>query len=117
MEIVYHLVVVLHLVGMAVVVGSWLTVVRAPRLLPGMLHGALTQLVTGIALVGMRESGVAEADVPLDNAKIAVKLAVTLVVTVLLWVNRKRGDDVPAGVVHAVGGLALLNVFVAVLWE
>ncbi len=82
-----------------------------------MLHGALTQLVTGIALVGMRESGVAESDVPLDNAKIAVKLAVALVVTVLLWVNRRRGDDVPAGVVHAVGGLALLNVFVAVLWE
>jgi hypothetical protein len=117
MEIVYHLVVVLHLVGMAIVVGGWLAVVRAPRLLPGMLHGALTQLVTGIVLVGMRESGAVEADLPLDRAKVAVKLAVALVVTVLLWVNRKRGDDVPAGVVHAIGGLALLNVFVAVLWE
>jgi hypothetical protein len=41
---------------------------------------------------------------------------VALVVTVLIWVNRKRGDDVPAGVVHAIGGLTVLNVMVAVLW-
>ena len=116
MEIVYHLVVVLHLVGMAILVGSWLTVVRAPHLVPGMWHGALTQLVTGIALVGMRESGIVDDEDPLNHAKIGVKLLVALVVAALVFVNRKR-DQVPGGVVHAIGGLALLNVFVAVLWE
>jgi hypothetical protein len=117
MEIVYKLVVVLHLIGMAIIVGGWLTVVRAPRLTVGMLHGALTQLVTGVILVGLRESGAVDTGEPLDRAKIGVKLAVAVVVTVLIWLNRRRGEQIPPGVVHAVGGLALLNVLVAVLWE
>ena len=116
MEIVYNLVVVLHLVGMAILVGGYLAVVRAPRMLPGFWHGALTQLVTGLALVGMRESGAVEGDDPLNHAKIGVKLVVALVVTVLVFLNRKK-SDVPAGTVHAIGGLALLNVFVAAVWE
>ena len=116
MEIVYNLVVVLHLVGMAIIVGGYLAVVRAPKLLPGMCHGALTQLVTGLALVGMRESGAVDGEEPLNHAKIGVKLVVALVVTVLVFLNRKKAD-VPAGTVHAIGGLALLNVLVAAVWE
>ncbi len=116
MEIVYHVVVVLHLLGMAAIVGSWLAVVRAPRMMPGFFHGALTQLVTGLALVGMLEADVVTRDEVLDHAKIGVKLAVALVVTVLVWVNRKR-EHVPRGVVHTIGGLALFNVVVAVFWE
>lgn len=116
MEIVYNLVVVLHLVGMAIIVGGYFAVLRAPKILPGMWHGALTQLVTGLVLVGLRESGAAESDEPLDHAKVGVKLVVALVVAVLVFLNRKR-TDVPAGTVHAIGGLALLNVLVAAVWE
>lgn len=116
MEIVYDLLVVLHLVGMAILVGGWFAVLRAPRLLPGMWHGALTQLVTGVALVGLWESGAAGPDVDPNHAKIGVKLLVALVITGLVFVNRRKGDAVPARIVHAIGGLALLNVLVAVLW-
>ena len=116
MELVYDLLVVLHLVGMAIIVGGWIAVVRAPRLLPGMWHGALTQLVTGIALVGLWESGAAGPSVDPNHAKIGVKLLVALVVAVLVFLNRKKGDAVPANVVHAIGGLALLNVAIAVIW-
>lgn len=116
MGIVYNLIVTLHLLGMAVIVGSWLAVVRAPKLLPGVWHGALTQLVTGLALVGLREGGAVSGEEPLNHAKVGVKLTVALVVAVLVFLNRKR-TDVPAGTVHAIGGLAVLNVFVAALWE
>lgn len=112
MELVYDLLVVLHLLGMAVIVGGWLAVVREPRWLPGMWHGALTQLVTGIALVGLAESGVVDHDV--DSTKIAVKLVVALVVAAVIVVGRNRGGS--RGLVHAAGGLAVLNVVVAVLW-
>jgi hypothetical protein len=115
MDYVYNALVALHLLGMAAVVGSWFTVIRAPRMLPGMAHGAGFQLITGMALVGLRESGAVDGD-PLDRAKIAVKLGVALIITVLAWVNRKR-DDVPAGVVHTVGGLAVVNVLVAAIWN
>ena len=114
MDLVYRILVVLHLLGMAVIVGGWLATVRAPRVLPGMWHGALTQLVTGIALVGMASSDLVDRDV--DNAKVSVKLVVALVVAVLIFLNRRKADGVAPGVVHAIGGLAVLNVMVAVLW-
>jgi hypothetical protein len=116
MSIVYGLLVVLHLIGMASIVGSYLVVIRAPRFVPGFLHGALTQVVTGLAMVGLRESKAYNDPDPINNAKIGVKLLIALVVTVLAWVNRKRNDS-SAGVVHAIGGLALVNVLIAVLWE
>ncbi len=115
MSIVYESVVVLHLLGMAAIVGSWFMVLRAPRLVPGMVHGALLQILTGIVLVGMREADVVPGQDALDHAKVGVKLGVALVIAVLAWVNRKR-EDAPSGVVHAIGGLAVLNVMVAALW-
>jgi hypothetical protein len=118
MSFVYHLLVVAHLLGMATIVGSYFVVLRSPRVLPGMLHGALLQLVTGLAMVGLRESKVYDdPDGSLDHAKIGVKLLIALVVTVLAWMHRKRGEDAPAGVVHAIGGLTIANVLVAVLWS
>jgi hypothetical protein len=116
MDYLYDALVALHLLGMAAVVGSWLAVIRTPRILPGMVHGALTQLVTGVAMVGLRESGAVSGDEELDRAKITVKLGIAIVVAVLAWVNRRR-DDPPAGVVHTVGGLAVVNVLVAVFWK
>ena len=56
-----------------------------PRVLPGMVHGALLQLVTGVVLVGLHEAGAGDDDV--NNAKIGVKLLVTLVVVGLAWVT------------------------------
>jgi len=116
MSFVYHLLVVAHLLGMAAIVGSYFVVLRTPRIVPGMVHGALLQLVTGLAMVGLRESKAYDDPDALNHAKIGVKLLIALVVTVLGWMHRKRGDDVPAGVVHAIGGLSIVNVLVAVLW-
>lgn len=113
MEIVYDLLVVLHLLGMAAVVGSWLTVVREPRFVPWMRDGAGVQVVTGLALVGLASSGVVDHEV--DNTKIAVKLLVALAVLALAIVAGRR-RPAPAGMIHAIGGLAVLNVLVAVLW-
>jgi uncharacterized membrane protein YraQ (UPF0718 family) len=114
MTVVYDLLVVLHLLGMAVVVGGYLTVVRSPRVLPGMLHGALLQLVSGLALVGLREGGAVHDD-PLNHTKIGVKLVIALVVAGAALVGRRRHLE-RDGLAHAVGGLAIVNVLVAVLW-
>lgn len=114
MAVVYGVLVVLHLIGMAGVVGGWMVAVREPRVLTAMVHGSLTALVTGILLVGLSYP-VFDGD-NIDNYKITLKLVVALVVAVLVWVNRRR-DAVPKGLLHLIGGLALLNVAVAVLWS
>ncbi len=122
MDLVYKLLVVLHLLGMAALVGSYLTVMRRPRVLGIMRDAAGLQLLTGLALVGLVESGVVDED-PLNHAKIAVKLVVAAIVMVLATVGARRaaspgsttGREVD-GLAHAIGGLAVLNVLVAVIW-
>ncbi len=104
----------LHLLGMAVLVASFLLQRRvAPSgpLYVGWLHGALLQLVTGLALVGVAEFGTEPPNYP----KITVKLLVLLVILGLVLVFRRR-EPLPGWVAPTLGGLTVLNVAVAVFW-
>ena len=115
MTFVYNLIVVLHFIGLASVVGGFLVQMRSADkgVNPAMLHGALTQLVTGLLMVGLVE--MAAVDETLDMAKISVKLVITLVITVLAFVGRKK--PLPqVGLWGAIGGLAIANILIAVLW-
>ena len=117
MDVVYNLVVVIHLLGMAAVVGGYLTVLRKPHVLGIMRDGAGTALLAGIVLVGLAESDAVDKD--LNHAKIGVKLVVAVVVLVLAIVGARRdreGKDTTL-LAHLVGGLAIVNVMVAALWR
>jgi hypothetical protein len=116
MSIVYDLIVAAHLIGMAAVVGAFFVVLRQPRYVPAFLWGAVTQLVSGLALVGIRQSGLQDDEEPLNNAAVGVKLLVALAVAVLAWQQRGKREDAPTGMVHAIGGLAIVNVLVATFW-
>lgn len=105
-----------HVLGIAVLLGGFFYQLKAAsageaRILPGMLHGALTMLVTGLALAGLNEAD----DVSLNNTKLGVKTAVLLVILVLVYAKRKD-EKVSAAVFWAIGGLTAVNVFLAVLW-
>ena len=114
MTILYGVLVVVHLIGMAGIVGGWMSAIRQPRIVPPMVYGAFIALVTGLLLVGLNYPVFGGGGI--DNAKITVKLVVALAVAVLVWVNRKK-DRIPKGLLHGIGGLALLDVAVAVLWS
>lgn len=120
MDFVYSLILILHFIGLASVVGGFLVQMRSPQkgVNPAMLHGALTQLVTGLLLVGLPEMGVAlpyEGWESWDHAKIAVKLVFTIVITVLAFIGRKK--PLPqTGLWGAIGVLSIANIVIAVLW-
>lgn len=117
MEILRNVLLFLHVAGAAVIVGIWFATFRKPVVLPGQFHGALLQLVTGLALVGVIEAGDL-ADV--NNAKIAVKLLIAVAVAVAAFIGyrkHKRNQPISTGLAHAVGGLALINIAVATLWQ
>jgi hypothetical protein len=103
----------LHLVGFAALFGGAFVQFRddVKVVNSAMLHGVLTQLVTGLLLVGVIEG----QDDPIDRTKISVKLAVVLVITVLCWVNRRK-DSLPNGLFWGVALLTLLNAGIAVFW-
>ncbi|MER6917289.1 hypothetical protein ABT354_37080 [Streptomyces sp. NPDC000594] len=116
MDVLINVFVALHIIGIASLLGGFLTQMKAmgagtARFTPAMLHGALTMLVTGVALVGLNQAD----DQTVNNIKIAVKLAVLVVILGLVYV--KRDDEtVEKGLFGAVGGLTVVNIFIATLW-
>ncbi len=120
MSFVYEILVILHFLGLASLIGGFLVQIKtSPRVVNNaMFHGVLTQLVTGVLLVGLRyplHSADPEEWALPDNAKIGVKFAVLLVILVLVLANRKK-DQISNAVWGLIGGLAILNVAIAVLW-
>ncbi|MFE5869998.1 hypothetical protein ACFQ6V_15305 [Streptomyces roseifaciens] len=116
MDVLTHAVVGLHIVGIGALLGGFMTQMKAmgkgdARMVPAMLHGALTMLVTGVALVGLNQA----QDHTLNMVKIGTKLALLVVILGLVYV--KRDDEkVPAPVFGAVGALTVVNIFIAVMW-
>lgn len=115
MDLVYNLLVVLHLIGWAIVLGGTLVNLRTPKIATGVLHGILTALVTGILLVGLASAGVAGHDP--NTTKIAVKLVVAAVVAVLVILGVRKPTRVTTGYLGGIAGLTALNVAIAVLWR
>ena len=113
MDFVRHLLLFLHLLGMASLLGGALVQLRdrIQVVNSAMLHGVITQIVTGLLLVGVLEG----QDEPVDHAKIGVKLAVALVIGVLCWVNRRK-ESIPPGLFMGITLLTVANVAVAVFW-
>jgi hypothetical protein len=115
MEFLVHVFVVLHLLGMAAIIGSALFVARG-AVTPALVWGARAQLVTGILLVGLVQAN----DEEVDNTKIAVKLVVAIAVAACAEIaaaKERKGQGARPNLVNAAGALALVNVLVAVLWS
>ncbi|MEU5507084.1 hypothetical protein ACFTZ8_03160 [Streptomyces fungicidicus] len=116
MDVLIHLFVGLHIIGIASLLGGFLTQMKAigkgtARFVPAMLHGALTMLVTGVVLVGLNQA----QDYSVDNIKIGVKLALLIVILGLVYVKRDE-ETVDKRLFGLVGLLTTVNVFIAVLW-
>jgi len=116
MDVLIHLFVGLHIIGIAALLGGFLTQMKAmgagtARFVPAMLHGALTMLVTGVILVGLNQAD----DDPVNNIKIGVKLALLIVILGLVYVQRDE-ETVDKRLFGLVGLLTTANIFIAVLW-
>ncbi|MDT0457610.1 hypothetical protein RM550_18010 [Streptomyces sp. DSM 41527] len=116
MDVVINLFVGLHIIGIASLLGGFLTQMKAmgagtARFVPVMLHGALTMLVTGIVLVGLNQA----EDHSLNTVKLAIKMAVLVVILGLVYVKRDDEKIAPP-LFGTVGALTVANIFIAVLW-
>ncbi len=115
MSFLYNIFVVIHLLGMAALVGSYFTVLKAPKITEVMVWGARVQFLSGLIIVGLGEGAL---DKNYIHAKIAVKLVLSLAIVALAEITRarqKKGQPNP-NLVHVVGGLSVVTDFVAALW-
>jgi cytochrome bd-type quinol oxidase subunit 2 len=115
MEIVYNIVLVLHFVGLAMLLGAFLLQLTSKEksVTRWMFDGAMTQLLTGLIMVGMIEGGAMGESETVNHTKIAIKLVIVLVIAVLAAVGRRKQQPQPA-LWLIIGLLALANVVIAV---
>ncbi|MGW2301010.1 hypothetical protein [Streptomyces sp. NPDC001809] len=116
MDVLINVFVALHIIGIASLLGGFLTQMKAmgagtARFSPAMLHGALLMLVTGVALVGLNQAD----DQTVNNLKIGIKLGILVVILALVYVKRDE-ERVDKGAFAAVGALTTANIFIATLW-
>ncbi|UXY29409.1 hypothetical protein [Streptomyces sp. HUAS TT20] len=116
MHILIHLFVGLHIIGIAALLGGFLTQMKAmgkgtARFVPAMLHGALTMLATGVILVGLHQAEGHDINV----VKIGAKLALLIVILGLVYVKRDE-ETADKRLFGLVGLLTMTNIFIAVLW-
>ena len=104
---------VLHVGGMAVLLGSFvLELMGGTRRFSAVIFQMVgIQLLTGLALVGVNEAD----DRDLDHAKVAVKLLIAFAVTGLVHATRKR-DPLPPPVFFTAFALAATNAVIAYAW-
>ena len=114
MEILHSVLVAVHIIAAAAIVGGWFAHFRNPTVTASQWWGAVAMIVSGIVLFGWAMTGEP------DHMKLGIKFLVGVVVFVAALLGRRRsnrGEVVPTGLAHAVGGLGLVNILVATLWQ
>ena len=114
MEILRLVLLFLHTLGFAALIGGLLVQAREPQksVNAAMRDGAGTAFLTGLLLVGVLEAG----DGDVNHAKIGVKFAVGLVILVLVMANARK-PSIPQGLYVGLLALSVLNVALAVFWS
>ena len=117
MELLRHVVVLVHIVGFAVTFGAWAAEAAARRFRTTRLmdYGLLISLLTGVALAAPWPAGIV-----LNYPKIGVKLAILVVIGGLLGMGnarqRRTGEPVPRPLFASIGVLSFAAAGIAVLW-
>ncbi|MCL1870131.1 MAG: hypothetical protein FWF90_06920 [Promicromonosporaceae bacterium] len=119
MDFLFNVFAFLHFVGWAIVLGGYVATVTKPGLYRGVFHGAATALVSGIAMMAI--SGAANVPTHFHDGTLIAKLAITVVITVLAFFARRQGAKADNGtgavtpwMKHAIGGLTVVNIILAV---
>ncbi|MCQ9369216.1 hypothetical protein NQ038_01575 [Brevibacterium sp. 50QC2O2] len=123
MAILQSVLLFLHLLGMAIIVGSYFANIKNPKVIPGMLHGSYLQLLTGIIMFGLLE---AQHSATMGmRGVLGVKLVLGILVAVFAFLGNKRqkaytgaADAKPqpsATFAHLSFGAALLAVIAALV--
>lgn len=115
MTTLQNVLVFIHLLGMAAIIGGFFSTMKTPRAIAPMVWGARLQLLSGLAMVGVIESQKWQ----INNGWVAVKLVVAFIVVALLEISaakEKKGESA-AVLVQAAAVLTVVNIAVAVFWN
>ena len=114
MEILRLVLLFVHILGFAALIGGLLVQASEPekKVNAAMRDGAGTAFLAGLLLVGVLEAG----DGDVNHAKIGAKFAVGLIILVLVMANIRK-PSIPQGLYVGLILLSFLNVGLAVFWS
>jgi uncharacterized membrane protein SirB2 len=119
MSALYEVLVVLHFIGMAGLVGGLLVGIseKPLRIKVAALHSGLLVLLAGIFLMIVNSIQHAKDETVelLNHSKLGVKLLVVVVILILGFLNVKK-EEVRKQLYFSIFGLALTNIVIAVIW-
>ena len=116
MDVLTTILVTIHVVSAAAIVGGWFAHFRNPTVTASQWIGSIGMILTGIALFGV---AMATWEDP-NHMKLGIKFLIGVIVFLAALLGRRRlnrGEAVPTGLAHAVGGLGLVNMLIALLWH
>lgn len=108
----HYILLALHVISIVLVIALWGMNFKPPKVLPGQLHAALLAFVTGLSMYVMAISNGSQ----LSHMGYGIKMMIALGIVICAFVGQKKykqGLPVPTGLAHAVGGLAVINVLIA----
>lgn len=111
MEILIKIALFFHLIGFASLFGVSAVQVRQPVRIArnGMLHGALTQLVSGLILMTTLED--------INQMAAGIKFLILLgILGILFYYRRDEKREIPATPFFVVFGLTFVEVLIAILF-
>jgi len=117
MEILRHVVVLIHLVGFAVLFGAWVVEAFGRRRFTRIMDWGLA--IAGVA--GLILAAPWGIDGSLNYVKIGTKLVILVIIGAVLGIGRARqrrtGDAPPAALFWTAGVLTLANAAIALIWR
>lgn len=117
MTILLHILLVIHLLGMATLIAAFFVQRRTTDGLSNLwLWGSAIQAVTGLAMVGVIDGAKINGGLgTAGHIKIGVKLLVLIVIALLAVIGRNRPEQA-RNLSTTMGALTVVNVAIAVLW-
>ena len=116
MTVFLHVLLFLHMIGWAIVLGAAIVGMRSGSLYAGAFHAALTALVTGVLMVLVLYVWLDPDNKPAP-AWIATKIVLSLAITGLVWFGRAKPDKVGKTLIGTIAGLTVITVGVATIWR
>ena len=116
MEISRDLLLILHFIAMAGLLGGLLA--SQSKLNKGVLHSSLLALVTGLGLVGIRYSLVDSYPYQyeeINHSVVGIKLVILIIILALGYLNAKK-QVFPKRAWLAMVALLVSNIAIAVVW-
>jgi hypothetical protein len=117
MEILRHVVVLVHLVGFAILFGAWVVEVVNRK------HQVTRLMEWGLAIAGLAGLILAAPwgiEYELNYVKLGIKLLILLIIGALLGIGRgrqRKTGSVPPAIFWSIGVLTFANAAIAVLWR